>query len=533
MSSLKIPFQWFALVFVLGLAILVRLPNWMAIPPLTDEYKEVQWAMTMLEERRYPLVAVDSYDGPLFAYANAALLKIFGYSPELPRAFVFGMGVLTVLAAFALGKTLARGDSRVGLIAALLLAVNSYHILFNSHVAWSNCTTPFFTTLSLYAYVRGTRGTKHWWLVLAGLLFGLAVQTHPSALALAPAFAIDFLWNSKTRAQFKSFAPYLAVGAAFLAYSPVLYYNLLSPGGSLNAARQQQYAFESAPSLQTVLGNLRLTMWTVAQVGSGVMSEQLGDAAAVLATFAFWILTFGAAVWLARRGEKLPLMGIGGAIFFFATFNRFYALPDSARYFEPLLPLVFAAWGMLLIYVWERAGAAEKIYVYGARGAWALALGVVCVVPLIGLQQYYDDALAQSKTNNGMLDIVTYLQNDAGVPILLDHTLNNVRTGRGGAVASNLIYLLRLTHQKYQLVSLADDGAVDYVRNILRPYDRAYLITYADAAARIGRGITTPVVVTRFPCSGCGDPPEWGLYHWENLDERTSVPLTVAQAGNP
>ena len=52
-------------------------------------------------------------------------------------------------------------------------------------LTWSNCTTAFFTTLAIGLYLHATRFDRAPWLIAAGALYGLAVQTHPSAFALA------------------------------------------------------------------------------------------------------------------------------------------------------------------------------------------------------------------------------------------------------------------------------------------------------------------------------------------------------------
>src|SRR6266581_3916310 len=63
--------------------------------------------------------------------------------------FVLTVGCLTVVAAWLLGR--AWGGPFAGLIAGSLLATNPVHVLVNSHIAYSNCITPLFTTLGLWA----------------------------------------------------------------------------------------------------------------------------------------------------------------------------------------------------------------------------------------------------------------------------------------------------------------------------------------------------------------------------------------------
>src|SRR5262245_7272222 len=131
-----------------ALAVALRLPNFQTVPPLTDEFKEVTRALDLYELGTPTWVAPASYIGPLFTYLLALVFRLVGVSLLVPRSVVLIFGALTVVLTFYLGKTLARGDWRVGAVAGLLLATNSHHILFNSHIAWSNDVTPFFTTLA-------------------------------------------------------------------------------------------------------------------------------------------------------------------------------------------------------------------------------------------------------------------------------------------------------------------------------------------------------------------------------------------------
>lgn len=243
-------------------------------------------------------MAFDAYDGPLYAYLVSFAFRLLGMNPYLPRLLVLVFRAATVVLTYWAARRWGAppsspGDRRVGLWAALLLLVNAHHILFNSHVAWSNDITPFFSTPVLLAYFVGTRQMRGSALVLAGALFGLALQTHPSVLYLAPGLAADFIVQARTRAWLRRPAPYLAALAALVAYAPVLYYNLVNGFGSLEtAATSATYAFETQPSLAKALANIPPLLMAVAHVGLGLFPP-LGlqifgfDVSAIL----FWIVT--------------------------------------------------------------------------------------------------------------------------------------------------------------------------------------------------------------------------------------------------
>jgi asparagine N-glycosylation enzyme membrane subunit Stt3 len=237
-------------VCLLGLAILARWPNLLLMPHFTDEIVEVGYAAKIAAAEHFPLTAQDTYFGPLHAYILAALLKLFGPSVALPRLVIMVFGAFTVLATYLLGRELA--GRAVGTVAAALLLTSPQHILINSHIAWQHSTMPLYSTLCCWAFVRALRAfipaarqrgegetspsaqSGHpqlapVYLALAGLLFGLALQTHPGAVVLIPALAATLLATLRLRRFWlllRTPWPYVAVFAALVAYSPLLIFNL-------------------------------------------------------------------------------------------------------------------------------------------------------------------------------------------------------------------------------------------------------------------------------------------------------------------
>ena len=119
------------------------------------------------------------------------------------------------------------GGRLAGLVAALLLATNYVHIIINSHVAWSNSLTPFFTTLAMLfaAQAFGDRSGAEKaedtmapprWMVATALATGLALQTHPTALVVALAIAVLGLRSAAGRRSLRTVYPYLCGGLVLL-----------------------------------------------------------------------------------------------------------------------------------------------------------------------------------------------------------------------------------------------------------------------------------------------------------------------------
>ena len=181
-------------VLLLGLGLLalaLRLPEYQHIPAFTDERNDIMVALRIARGEGLPLTNDPAYIGSLWNYVLAAAFWIVGESLLVPRTVVLVVGVLGVLAAYPLGRRW--GGRWGGALTALLVATSAGHIAFTSRVAWSHSTTPLFVTIGTWALVSaaGRRGrVSAGRLVLAGLAWGLAFQTHPTVLALLPGLAI-------------------------------------------------------------------------------------------------------------------------------------------------------------------------------------------------------------------------------------------------------------------------------------------------------------------------------------------------------
>ena len=103
--------------------------------------------------------------------------------------------MLTVLLTYGYARTL--GGRWAGLIAAGLLAVSAPHVLLSSRVAWSASLTPLLGIGAAWTLELAVSRGRPWLLLVAGLLAGLALQAHPSFVALLPGFAVFVLLRGR------------------------------------------------------------------------------------------------------------------------------------------------------------------------------------------------------------------------------------------------------------------------------------------------------------------------------------------------
>ncbi|MFN8500162.1 MAG: hypothetical protein U0641_20100, partial [Anaerolineae bacterium] len=190
---LSSPFQRLLIVLAVGLlAFAVRWPNLYLIPRTTDETGDINWVLPIVRGETFPLTHNDTYNGIVYPYSMALLFKVFGVNPWIPRGMMAVAGaLLAALVAWVAFSMAARiekeetsGAAVAALAAGLLTATSFALVTVNSRLGWSNGLTPLFTTaaiaLTLFAMLDG----RAWRLVGAGAVWGLALQTHPSTVAL-------------------------------------------------------------------------------------------------------------------------------------------------------------------------------------------------------------------------------------------------------------------------------------------------------------------------------------------------------------
>lgn len=124
---------------------------------------------------------------PLLFQAVLSLFYRFDTADVVGRAVSAGFGVATVLLVFLLGRSLY--DRRVGLVAALLMAVMPYHVVVSRQVLLDGPTT-FFSTLTIYLLGRFGMSQRPVWLYAAGGAMGLTLLSkETSVLLIGSAYA--------------------------------------------------------------------------------------------------------------------------------------------------------------------------------------------------------------------------------------------------------------------------------------------------------------------------------------------------------
>ncbi|MCA9868448.1 MAG: glycosyltransferase family 39 protein [Anaerolineae bacterium] len=221
------------MVLALLVAAALRLPALTTVPPGAhyDEAANGVLAGDIGLRGERPIF-IPSYTGkePLFFYAAGGLMRALGPSLFALRLTAAFIGLLTVAATYRLGREML-ADRRIALLAAALLAISFWHVLF-SRLGFRAISQPLLQALAVAALFRGLRSGRWPWLWLAGLLIGLTAYTYLAArlfpvllaVALLP-LLLDDPDTRPIRARQLLFVGFVA----FLAALPLLAYFYFHP----------------------------------------------------------------------------------------------------------------------------------------------------------------------------------------------------------------------------------------------------------------------------------------------------------------
>lgn len=511
--------DWILLALLALIALLWRLPNLLTIPMVTDEFAEGSLAVRMASRQVFPLTADAAYIGPYGVYILALAFRLLGTSFLVARGTVLAIAVLTVLATYLLGKELAKGDWRGGLVAGILLAGNAYHILYNSHVAWTAEISPLFATLGFWAYLKGRRALQARWLVLTGFLLGVAVSCHPLIIGVVPGLVLDSLILHRNPSKFARRSVVLAVLAFVIVFLPQLYDYTFINHNLLHTIADRTYAIEANPTIATTLTNLGVELLTLGQMLSGTFAQ--GTTALILANpasaISLLLLAVTTVVLAWQKEYFYPLTWLSAAVII-AIINKFYYLPPASRYIAFFLPLVYAAFALLFIQAYDALRTQFRFG--GVASAWLFRIAAIGIIAfasyysLANLNSLYKSEIAAGRTNDSMLIVAEALKLYPPADVVLDSTLAKNFTGPGGDMVRSLQYLLLLQGVQAKPITLTTTPD-NPLSEIMSKSPRGYVIMNVSWQDQLNTPLPLDKVVEMpFGCWRCDNTLHFGMYQW-------------------
>lgn len=168
---------------------------------------------------------VDSVFG-LYIYSSAPFIYFFGLSEFSARLAAAAYGVLTVIMTFLFTKEVFKNNA-IALVAAILLAISPWHILF-SRVALRGITLPFFFLLGAYFLLKGQHHIKN--SIFSGLFLGICFYTYSVVRLFLPLLLVVYcvLFRKHLYAcKRNAIVCFIVMGVIA---SPVYYYSVFKGG---------------------------------------------------------------------------------------------------------------------------------------------------------------------------------------------------------------------------------------------------------------------------------------------------------------
>lgn len=428
-------------------ALLVRLPWLWLVPRYIDELKEVSLAYQIFLGKVLPLHNMAHEIGAWHNYILAGIFKILGPSIYWPRLYVAFTSAFTVVLLYYLGKLL--GNQWTGIIASGLLLTNGMHILV-THMAWSNCTTPFFFSLALLATVKAENLKSGVWLVWAGFLWSITLQTHSSVIIyilVVSCYILTPYFRKKTKIKSKYY--FFSMLAFLGGYSNMIYYNLISRGDSIRWIFYKDYTLETSPTLYA-FGRNFLAMFTelIRTISSTYPNYKIFWIYLTRPAFlgGLFLITLG--IILAIRQRKiLPVLILAGGFLIIPWINHRYDFFIVTRY---IMPLVLCA---VLLIAYGITGILKKFLPYIMNNRWILIFLVGLLITIVGLQAFpfyqYCNRLTLTDMSNfqtlKLLDAVTKLNRNHQMTVLIDQDVHLENNPLGP--------LLTISRYQYQTVN--------------------------------------------------------------------------------
>ncbi|MFQ5856587.1 MAG: PA14 domain-containing protein [Anaerolineae bacterium] len=345
-------------------------------------------ARRMLEDPSYRPLFVPATNHPAhFLYLLALGFKVLGVSTQSMRVVTVVLGLLTVPAAYWLGRQLF--DSEVALVAAAFLAVSRWDVTF-SRFAITGVSSPLFELLTLACLMWALRSGSLLAFALGGVALGVGLNLY-SAFRLFPIVVGLFLVHKAVTEGVRSFLSWAWPGlvafglTTLLAVAPLIQYAVRNPDVFFSRTQQVSIFKDKTPeeARKDLIESTKKHLLMFNYEGDPNGRHNLpGEPMLDFATAALFLLGLGYSVINWRRPDFFLLV-VGIAIMLLGgVLSLLFEAPQSLRaigtlpfaYLLACVPLALAGWEF------ERT--------FGERHQSFFSLALLILVSYVGVVNY-------------------------------------------------------------------------------------------------------------------------------------------------
>lgn len=233
-----------------------------------DAYRILAGGYLPLTGQQVGSVQVPLSNGPLLSYLTALVFALVGVDPVFVALLIALCSGVGIALTYLLGQRLY--SRTVGLVAAALAAVSPWLVLYG-RMLWPQALFPFLIPLGLLVLAHAAERERARWYVIYGVVLGVGLQLHLSAMALLGA---SIVWLALyARRRLLAVAGMLA--GALMGYSPLIAYDVSHGFPNLRALMQLPALHAGETDRLT---HMVKTVWNFANVlsGQGLWVSKLG-----------------------------------------------------------------------------------------------------------------------------------------------------------------------------------------------------------------------------------------------------------------
>jgi 4-amino-4-deoxy-L-arabinose transferase-like glycosyltransferase len=226
-----------------------------------------------------------TYRPPGYPLFLATIYTLFGRSWFAARLANVVLAVICIILTCLLAKGLF--SQRVGLLSALIVALYPSHILYGNLLASENLFIPLLLATCLAFFYGMNRENKRLaFLVVAGMLLGLAVLTRPAAILLPVVFGTVLLARRAVPKEI-GVSIGLVIVSMIVVVIPWTARNYISTGELVPVASEGGITFLAGHNSHSIQGTYALTGPEVEELYAEDLSEAQFDAYAYKLAFQF------------------------------------------------------------------------------------------------------------------------------------------------------------------------------------------------------------------------------------------------------